>query len=56
MSPDFILLILCIVAGIVFGGTRVLLSGKTTAFWIDMISFALAILVVLSRSILGLKL
>lgn len=56
MTPDFILLILCIVAGIVFGGIRVLLAGKTTAFWIDMISFALALLVVLSRSLLGIKL
>lgn len=55
MTPDFVLLVLCLVAGIVFGGLRVLLAGKTTPFWIDMISFALAILVVLSRSLLGLK-
>lgn len=56
MSPDFVLLVLCLIAGIVFGGVRVLLAGKTTAFWIDMISFAIAILVVLSRSLLGIKL
>lgn len=55
MSPDFVLLVLCLVAGLVFGGVRVLLLGKTTQFWIDLISFALAVLVVLSRSLLGLK-
>ena len=56
MTPDFTLLVLCLVAGIVFGGIRVLLAGKTTQFWLDMISFGLAILVVMSRSLLGLDL
>lgn len=50
------LLILCIVSALVFAGTRALLAGRSTAFWIDFISFGLAILVFASQSFLGWKL
>lgn len=47
------LIILALLGALTFGGLRALLAGKTTQFWLDFVSFGLAVLVILSQSFLG---
>lgn len=55
MNPDLLLALLCFFGGLAFGFVRLLLAGKVSPFWIDVLSFMAGALVLLSRSILGIK-
>ena len=59
MTPDFVLLVLCLVAGLVYAAIQQLLPVAFSGirpFWVNFWAFGLAILVFASRSVLGIKL